>query len=113
MDVTTEPSPHRTAGHHLAVRLLMVTVVGGAAAVFAVASRSHGTLTNYHLPWLMLVALFYAGEASMVNLQFRRGGNARPSYRLFGAYFAATVAGRARGIPARSRRAGSTVNPAL
>ena len=67
MDVTTEaaPSPHGTARRHVAVRLLMAAVVGGAAAVFGTVSHSHGVLSSYHLPWPMLVVLFYAGEASM------------------------------------------------
>ena len=70
--ITTARRDH--AGHRGAVWLLAVAVIAAAAGCCAAVWGDHGTLAAYRMPWWMLVTLFYAGEASMVNLQFRRGG---------------------------------------
>ena len=65
----------RTSGAGRRLRSFVAVLVVVALGSLGVLWTQTGTVAAFHIPWLLLAALFYLAEVCLVHLHFRRGAH--------------------------------------
>ena len=71
----TPANGERTSGAGRRLRSFVVGLVALALGSLGVLWTQTGTVAAFHIPWVLLAALFYLAEICLVHLHFRRGAH--------------------------------------